>query len=273
MIDFRQVKEWAEYLTTRGWVYDFVKSADGKQVLQVLIFKVGFWPFKLLKLQRNEVDPDFADLGRVRKKHWVIQTVIEPLKIQSTEKYLGAGFGRSKYPFLATKTVVVDLSQSKECLWKNLSENAKRLIKNNTEVVIEKISPEEFHKLWKANSKVWVLSLGELNHLLEAFGGNACLCVSRDGKGYHSGLLSLCTKDTYNYFQTWTSSLGRESGAHYKLVWEEMLRAKAVGKRYFDFEGIFDEEFPIKKWRGFTEFKKKFGGEVVHHPGCYTRWF
>ncbi len=272
-MDFRQSKGWGEYLKTRGWKVDFVKSENGKKRLQVLIFRLGWWPWSLLKLQRNEVDPDFADLRRLRKKHRGIQTVIEPLKIQSIESYRRAGYGRSKVPFLATKTVVVDLSQDEQQLWKRMSENAKRLIKANERISVEEVGAEEFHELWKKNSKVWVLNLTELKNLLKAFGKNGRICVARDSKGVHSGLLSIQTEDVVNYFQTWTSELGRKSGAHYKLVWEEILRARKTGAKYFDFEGIYDEEYPIRKWKGFTEFKKKFGGEIVHHPGCFTRWF
>ena len=273
MVDFRQVKEWGEYLETRGWTTDTVKSADKRKSLQVLIFKLGFWPWSLLKLQRNEVDPDFDDLKRVCNKHRVIQTVIEPLKIQSPERYMKAGFKRAKYPFLATKTVVIDLKQPEETLWKKLSENSKRLIRNNERAKREVISPDEFHDIWKMNSKVWVLSISELKNLLNSFGKNSRLSVIRNNEGVHSGLLTLMTKDTVNYFQTFTTALGRKSGAHYKLVWEEILLAKKSGAHFYDFEGIFDPEYPIKKWKGFTEFKQKFGGEVVHHPGSFSKWF
>ena len=272
MLDFRQYKGWGDYLKMRGWLTDTVKSFDGKGKLQVLIFKLGWWPWTLLKLQRNELDPDFNDLKRLKKKYRVLQTVIEPLKIQNVEDYKKAGFKRSRLPFLATKTVVIDLRKDEKQLWKNLSENAKRLIKANKEVENEEMGPDEFHEIWRKNSKVWVLTLTELKNLIKSFGKNGRLSVARDDRGVHSGLLSLQTKDTLNYFQTWTSDLGRKSGAHYKLVWEEILRAKAGGVTYFDFEGIYDEEFPIKKWKGFTEFKKKFGGEIVHHPGSFSKW-
>ena len=227
----------------------------------------------MMKLQRNEVDPDFEDLRKLKKKHRVIQTVIEPLRIEQMERYKKAGFKRSRLPYLATKTVIIDLTKSEKELWKELSENARRLIKKNGDIKVETAEESVFHDLWRSNSKVWVLTKRELVSLLRLFGKDARLSVAKDKSGYHSGLLTLYTKDTANYFQTWTSELGRKSGAHYKLVWEEMLRAKKMGKKYFDFEGIYDPEFPINKWKGFTEFKKKFGGEVVTRPGCFTRWF
>jgi lipid II:glycine glycyltransferase (peptidoglycan interpeptide bridge formation enzyme) len=36
-------------------------------------------------------------------------------------------------------------------------------------------------------------------------------------------------------------------------------------------EGIFDERFPIPAWRGFTKFKKGFGGKITKYPGAYQK--
>jgi len=45
------------------------------------------------------------------------------------------------------------------------------------------------------------------------------------------------------------------------LTWERIKYAKAKGCEVFDFWGI-DE----KKWSGFTEFKKSFGGQEIEYP-------
>lgn len=273
MIDIRQTVGWTKYFRSKGWLSDEVRSADGKHKLKVLIFRFGWWPWKMLKLQRHNFDPDFEDLRRLKKKHHVIQTVIEPLVIQKKNIYKKYGFRSTVMPYLPLVTVLVDLKKSKEKLWKELSENARRLIKKNKNVKIETVTAEKFYPLWKANAKVWIITLGELKSLLKSFEDKVSLVVSHDNRGYHSGLIVINTADTANYFQTWTSDLGRKSGAHYKLVWEEILKAKKKGLKLFDLEGIFDNEHPIKRWKGFTEFKKKFGGDVVRHPGSFSKWF
>lgn len=273
MYDFRQSKWWADYLKNRGWLVDHIKAADGKHKIQVLVVKIGWWPFGMLKVQRSDYDPDFNDLKRLRRKYLAINTVVEPLKIQNIENFKKAGFHLTKYPFLATKTVVIDVSKPEETLWKELSENAKRLIKKNDRLEVVEMEKKEFYELWKKYTKVWIQTTKELDDLLDAFGKRAKLWGIKDNRGYHSGLLTLETEDTINYYQTWTSELGRISGGHFKLVWETMLWAKKIGKRYYDFEGIYDPAYPIKKWKGFTEFKKKFGGWIETHPGCYVKWF
>jgi hypothetical protein len=273
MHDFRQSKWWANYLKHRGWLVDKVKSADGKQYIQVLVVKIGWWPFTMLKVQRSEKDPNFKDLRRLERKYWSINTALEPLAVQDKSAFKKAGFHITKYPFLATKTVVVDVSKPEKVLWQELSENAKRLIKKNKDLKLVELDKKVFYEHWKKWTKVWIQTPKELDDLMESFGNRAKLWASEGEDGYHSGLLTLETKDTINYYQTWTSELGRQSGGHYKLVWDTMMWAKKIGKKYYDFEGIFDPAYPIKKWIGFTEFKKKFGGWVETHPGCYIHWF
>ena len=273
MFDFRQSKWWADYLKNRGWLVDKIKSADGKHNIQVLVVKIGWWPFGMLKVQRSEYDPDFNDLKRIRHKYRAVNTVLEPLKIQSIENIKKAGFHLTRYPFLATKTVVIDLTIPEKILWQELSENTKRLIKKNNNLELVELGQTEFHDNWKKWTKVWIQTPKELHDLMKAFGKRAKLWAIKDEGGFHSGLLTIETDDTINYYQTWTSDLGRGSGGHYKLVWETILWAKKIGKKYYDFEGIYDPAYPIKKWKGFTEFKKKFGGWVETHPGCFVRWF
>ena len=57
------------------------------------------------------------------------------------------------------------------------------------------------------------------------------------------------------------------------LVWEAIKLGKKLGKKYFDFEGIYDERFPLKAWKGFTRFKQSFGGKEVVFPGTLRKLF
>jgi len=48
--------------------------------------------------------------------------------------------------------------------------------------------------------------------------------------------------------------------------------AKKMGCKIFDFEGIYDDRFPLKSWLGFSRFKKSFGGLEVEYPGAYSKF-
>ena len=227
-------------------------------------------------------------LKEVKRKYRVVYMVVEPgvnhpLRIAESSEPSFAGWRVNTKPFLPTKTVVVDLGKSKKQLWSDLSTNTKRILRKEdytSEQIIfrkndssDEKSRIEFYKAWKRSSKTWVMSKERFNKLLDAFGKKASLWVS-EGKGeLLSGILVLESGDTANYFQTWTSERGRVSGAHYYLVWQVILACKKKGLKWFDFEGVLDERWPMKKWAGFSEFKRKFGGKVVAYPGSFTKWF
>lgn len=272
IVDLRQTKEWGDYVISRGWKREWVRTADGKGKLQVLILANRWLPLGWMKLQRNETDPNFEDVAQLRRKYKVLNSAIEPQVIQQIERYRGGGYRENSSPFLPLKTIVIDLSKDEQILWNNLSENARRLIRKNKDLAIVPVEIDTFFEWWKKSAKVWTLSKKDLTRLMKAFGTKARMeVVEKDGE-FHAGLVTLNTTDTCNYFITWTATPGRVSGAHFRLTWEAILRAKREGKKYFDFEGIYDPKHPIKKWLGFTEFKKKFGGEEKTFPGSFSRW-
>ena len=272
MEDIRQNAGWGEHLKHRGWKTVKIKSSDGRHIIQAYILRLGWWPFSMMKIQRSNYDPDFSELKRIKRKYWVVNSIIEPLRIQSPEAFRKAGYYFTRFPFLAISTYLNDLTKSEKEIWNGLSDNAKRLINKNKGVIIEEVKPDKFCELWKKSSKIWIMGKSEVEHLIKSFKGKVRLTVSRVGDEYHSGLMVIYSKDTANYYMTWTSEAGRLSGTHYKLVWEEMLVAKKAGYKYWDFEGVFDTRCPQKKWKGFTEFKRRFGGKLVQFPGGFFRW-
>ncbi len=272
MEDIRQSKLWQRYLVVKKCGVVEVPSADGKHKLQAIILPLGMLGLNFLKLQRAEYDPNWQELKRIRRKNWVVSSIIEPARIEDGENYKKAGYRLSNFPYLATKTVVVDLRKTEKMLWKGLSENSKRLINKNKSAKIKEVRPEEFLEYWKKSAKIWTLKLEELEGLKQSLGKKASFRLCLVDGVCHSGLIIVESTDTANYFHTFTTDEGRFSGAHFFLVWKTILEAKRKGLSFYDFEGIYDPRWPQKKWKGFTEFKKKFGGEVITFPGCFHRW-
>ncbi len=266
MEDIRQTREWGRYLQNCNWIVE--RNDD----VNVFIKKIPLTPFSMMKIQRFYGKLNFSNLKRVVSKHRVVYTIFEPMK-----KVVKGKISRS--PYLPTKTIIVDLKKSEKQLWNDLTTNAKRILNKNsspelqTTVLIKKEERKRFYKAWKKASKTWVMGEQRFNKLLNAYEKNASLWVSESKGELLSGILLLESKDMANYFQTWTSEKGRRIGAHYHLVWQVILECRKKDLEWFDFEGILDERWPQKKWAGFSEFKKKFGGKVVTYPGSFTRWF
>ena len=69
------------------------------------------------------------------------------------------------------------------------------------------------------------------------------------------------------YYYGASGNQHRETMAPYLIQWEAILEAKRRGCKTYDFLGIAPEEaLEDHPWKGITEFKKKFGGTVVHYP-------
>jgi len=70
----------------------------------------------------------------------------------------------------------------------------------------------------------------------------------------------------YYYGASSSDSEARRTMAPYALQWAMMLASRAAGCRYYDFLGIAPEGSENHHLQGVTDFKSKFGGEVVTWP-------
>jgi lipid II:glycine glycyltransferase (peptidoglycan interpeptide bridge formation enzyme) len=127
---------------------------------------------------------------------------------------------------------------------------------------------EKFRESWKKSVglKRYVPPRTQLLALKKSFGDNCLFLTAQDNS---AGAIFLVGDGLAYYWQAFTNNAGRKSLAQYKIVWEGIKWAKKKGAKIFDFEGIYDGRFPNKSWRGFTHFKKSFGGEMVEYPGAY----
>lgn len=272
MQDIRQNPKWRTFCETKGLKTVIVPTRRQGVNLQGILMPFGIFGINFLKIQRGVYDPDWLELKKIKKKYRVISSVIEPIRIQSIADYKRNGYKQSNFPYLATKTIVIDLKKSVDKLWGGLSENAKRLV-NKNKIEVKEVTPKEFLDEWKKSSKIWTTPLSELEGMKQSLGKNVFFLIGYIEGKCQSGILLVDTIDMTNYFHTFTSTEGRKTGAHYGLVWKTILDSKKRKKKFYDFEGIFDPRWPQKKWLGFTEFKNKFGGDVVTHPGCFYKWF
>ncbi len=281
MIDLRQTKEWADWLATTGWIIEKIKTEGGK-FFYGFIRPMPFLGFSFMKLQRFEKPISWKQLAEVKKRHRVFWSVMEPKNEAVIPGILKAGYRLTRDPYLPMKTRVLDLTKSEKALISEMSENFRRIIKKRIKSKLppeadrqklKTISPGEFYEGWKRWTKSYILTKGQFDGLIKAFGKKIEFwALERDGE-LLSAIMLLFTPDTCFYYQTWTSGAGRKSSKHVLLTWETMRRARKLKKKFYNFEGIQDARFPLKKWGGFTEFKRRFGGYELEYPGSYLKWF
>ncbi len=95
------------------------------------------------------------------------------------------------------------------------------------------------------------------------------------GLGNAAGCVLLTHKNTAYYHHAATTKEGRDLLAGYLVLWEALRLAKEQGCLKFDFEGIYDERYHkrTKAWKGFTYFKKKFGGKEIIYPQPVIKYY
>ena len=274
MTDIRQSVNYAHFLKTQGWIVERINNVN-------YFFKKLPIVGSILKIQRpNGID--FKIIKKLEKKHRVFKTIIEPDLVPNVHNLiLDQDFKLSKSPFLPSKTIHLDLTLSKDAIFRNFSKDCKYSIRKGEGLKItEYNSPKEieiFHNSWKksVNFNRYVPSLQTLLNLKKSFPQSySTFPASHNNVGSIIGgaIFTRSSHDFGYYWYGFTKNEGRTSLSQYPLLYSGILWAKRMRCKVFDFEGIFDDRFPNKSWLGFTHFKKSFGGAEVLYPGCYTRF-
>ncbi len=279
MNDLRQSLQWANYLTTLGWEY---MDVDGN-----LIYTRKFGPSSLVKIQRpKNITREFLKkISEIAVKRSAMFVKIEPSDQKEIKLLETYGYQRSYSPLLAPTTLVVNLTKTKEQLWKNLKKDAKHqvnlakqygLTTTFSENPPTKIQ-EEFHKVLLETGKrdkFFIQPLSDVNSKISAFKNKAVISLTKNS-GTLASSLTLISEDTAYYMHAGTTLEGRNKHATYIQIWDLILYLKELGIKKLDLEGISDERFPAftKNWAGFSFFKRKFGGEEVKFPAPYIKYF
>jgi lipid II:glycine glycyltransferase (peptidoglycan interpeptide bridge formation enzyme) len=293
MMDIRQTKNYANYLSSLGWVVERIEKTN---------YFIRKFPLigSILKIQRPE-KINFDTIDKLCRKHRIFQVILEPNlgpntvseKNHSTrgrtfvnvhELMLSHGFRLSKSPYLPSKTLQIDLTQSQATILKNIKKDARYAIKRGSGLLIKTYStPDEIKKwreAWKNSVKYnrYVPSVGQLLNLRKSFGSHGSLFLAShnmSGRIIGGVLFTISSHEISNYISYYwygfTNKEGRTSLSQYSLLYQGILWAKKMGCKVFDFEGIYDPRFPNKSWLGFSHFKRSFGGYEVEYPGCYTK--
>lgn len=290
MTDIRQTPQWGRFLSQIGW-----KSAKIGRI-QIMIRPIRFLNCSIIKIQRPLNPVPFLEIDRLAKKSRALFVLIEPeidnYKEEDFKKY---GFSPSVLSLTHTATIQINLWQSAENLWKSLSENARRNIKKaqKNNLKIQKIflkkegDDKEFKKFYQLVDnltkikKFYNPGFDEFYKKMISFKNNSIIFFAYQPNKPTpiGGVWVSFLKDKMSYLHTGITKEGYDLMATYLLVWEALKVARDLKLRVFDFEGIFDPRFPKerKKWKNFSEFKKRFHGAVVQYPPpwikCYNPLF
>lgn len=300
MLDFRQTPEYAKYMESIGWI---VKRKNGVNYFIKKFPLIGAF----IKIQRPE-KIDINCIHELIHEYKAFKIIIEPKNsyskpvIKLIKRY---GYSQNRSPFVPTKTIHIDLRKSERQLLSEMHYKTRYNIKKSSQNLsiktqisndIEKFS--EFWQMCAIKQRGMFLSQKRLiTKLYKAFGKKAYLLLVfnllRNKEGYSvipkinlepnmfdkeipgrilSAILMVRTKDVAYYTYAASTKEGKKLFAPTLNVWEAIRLAKKLGCKIFDFEGIYDDRFPLKSWLGFTRFKKSFGGREIKYPGAFVKY-
>ena len=266
MVDLRQTEKYVDYMRSIGWTVERIDNVN-----------YFIRPFPLLgsfmKVQRPE-KVDFKSLEKLQKKYRVFQTVIEPKGVSQQSSITSHGY-KVTGPYLPSKTIHIDLTKSTNPLLKEMHYKTRYNIKQALKhyiAVEESKDIDAFARLWK-NVKFNRKFMGtrDISELYKAFGNDAYLLMAFKDTELLGGVVCIHADKLAYYMYAATTLKGKKLYAPTLLAWEQIRLAQQKGCNIFEFEGIYDERFPIDSWKGFSRFKKGFGGKEVEYPGAFSK--
>jgi lipid II:glycine glycyltransferase (peptidoglycan interpeptide bridge formation enzyme) len=282
-VDARQSREWGIFLEQIGWKVEII---DG---IYIFIRTIPFLNRTIIKIQHPKGPLPFRKLETLAKRNKALCIILEPhISGFAAEKFTRYGYRISKLRFAHTATILIDLQQSCNDLWKSFSENVRRNIRKAEMRVTIRVVPlgtdddhryiEEFYTFYSELGKMkkfYVPSYHEVRAKITAFKETSVMFFAYEKEQPIAVLWVGAVGNTLIYFHPGNSERGYELFANHLLVWEAIKYGKQKGLAFFDFETAYDSRYPWenKQWKGYTEFKKKFGGELISFPPGYIRFY
>ncbi|MBL7150380.1 peptidoglycan bridge formation glycyltransferase FemA/FemB family protein [Candidatus Microgenomates bacterium] len=268
MTDLRQSLQFGKYSKAISWKVEKISDC------QVFIRKLPFIG-SIIKIQRpNSIF--FKKIDELAKKYQALFVKLEPVQPFSEEtrrQLYDHGFCHDSWPLLASKTIWIDLTKSKEKLWQEIAKDTRyciRKAKKEDIKILRHCDIESFYNEFKRFGKGYIPKKNDFQALVKSFGKNAILLSVND----LAGALILIHGKTAYYYYAFTSPLGRKKFAQPLLVLEAIKLAKTLKCHIFDLEGIEDSRYKVtRKWHGFSRFKKSFGGREVEFPGSFSKYY
>lgn len=275
-MDIRQSKFWVSYLEKLGWKK--VQITNSNAYVRKILFG------SIAKIPRVSPPISFKEIDTLAKKEGALFVKLEPNVDDSNKKLkkelASSGFQEDNWSLQPTKTIQIDLSSSEQELIKNMEKDTRYSIRRaqRERVVVEKSEDINtflsLHKETSRRQRFWV-SFEDSKALWNSLpdDNREILFAKKDGEILAGAFLIFYDQMAY-YYQAGSTAKRRELLAPYLIVWESLKLAKEKGCKKFDFEGIVDQRIKAtKKWRGFTHFKRGFGGYEVTYLGSFVKYY
>ncbi len=270
MIDIRQTPDYANYLKLLGWK---TEKISGGQIFVKKFPLIG----SIIKVQRIKPPLPFAEIEKIAKQNRAFQILIDQeinKSKRAKEQESRIDFKINQKPYFPTKTIQVDLTKPEPEIFNSFSEAKRRAVRKAEKNGIMVKQAKDFREfLWLKKHSLWEKNIipfatdNEIKNLYLAFyPKSAKILIAYFQEKPVAGIFLLHSNKVAYYWLAAAAKEGKKMFAPSLLTWEAFKLAKKLNCEIFDFEGIYDERYPVKAWLGFTKFKEGFGGKEVYFP-------
>lgn len=293
-IDLRQTKKHARFMEKLGWLIYEVPIPGLTETNKIFIWRISRTPFSLIRAYRVKEPIPFQTLEWLEKKYHAVSIRLEPyLLAPNTEKRYRNLFNKHEYQkdtwcHFPSKTIKIDLTKELDLIIKrmnkktlyNIKLSQRRKVKVSTHTGTSLLKHKDvlcaYSHLLNSNAQrlgitgypyMW------LQVLVGVFKEDLILCLAFLNKKLIAGSLFISNKYGLYYIQNCSTEAGKKNDASSLLIFQAIQEGKQRNLAFLDLEGIYDERYAVetKSWKGFTNFKLGFGGNVEEYIGSYTK--
>lgn len=282
IMDIRQSQEWSEYLSMYGWV-SHTLSKD-------VVFRTStIGPICFGKLHRPQYvnDEIIDEVKSIIARYKMALVKISPLPGCTMDIFKRRSYKTTNSIDLPPSTLMLNLSLPEDTIWGDLSsgcrKSCRKSLRDGDRIEIirnpgSKEVEEYYHILASRGSRkgFFVQSLTDHKRKVEIYKDKAFILNVFSSDGHQLGTkMFLGSGDTIYYMHGALTNLGQNSQSGYRAIWEAIKHFKTLGYKTFDFECLADSRLKklTKSWQNYSDFKLKFGGEVIEYPLPYSRYY
>ncbi len=273
----QQTPLWARFQKSLGVASLRIAILENKKVVAFTQVFVRKLPLGLTRLEipRGPLgDSRFfpAFLDELAKFACEQKAIFARFDFQQNSSFASPKLRKAREENYPLATICVDLAQSEQEILAQMKPKGRYNIrlaeKHGVQISVEKSVDTFFALLQKTTTRDGFFGHPKIFYakLLEQLGENCVLLTARQASKPLAAILVTFAGDTATYYFGASDHAFRNLMAPYLIQFEAMKIAKKRGCRFYDFLGVAPQNSVKHHLAGVSDFKKKFGGELVTYP-------
>lgn len=286
-MDFLQSPAWADFQRSLGRQV-FTDSGEGWHYLAILERGRGntrlYCPYGPVAGDQKSFDSAVESLKNLAKEQRITFIRIEPTNTDLLPHLEQTGWKKMDYQSLNPEhTSIIDLSREKDDIISSMSQPVRNIYRNYHKKGLEVRNSHDpadiktfLDLIHKVAERTGMRPHSDTYFQKQAASllpdGHATLWVAEHSDSPIAAALTYDDEST-RYYAHAAADLSpelRKLNAATAIVAEAIIDAKEKGLRQFDLYGIAPDDSPADHpWKGFTRFKRSFGGDDISHCGTW----